>query len=174
MSSPCMIPSNPDIAGIGVRAALYVQNLLCFVPAIWAIWDGEVSDYELDSTDGYSTTNLFLAFAILISCIVEASTGGLANYHASIVLSISWMNNTSVFVYFLLYVQHEGQDPQFAGKRSDPVHWIKHIVRQVRGALQFPEGERKMCSHSLTKVLTSHLYVRRIDNRKRCMVLTAI
>ncbi|KAJ3538074.1 hypothetical protein NMY22_g5318 [Coprinellus aureogranulatus] len=72
MSASCHIPSNPDISGIGVRFAIYLQNLLCFLPAIWAIWDGHVSDYELESAETRSTTNLVLAFAILISCIVQA------------------------------------------------------------------------------------------------------
>ncbi|KAJ3519358.1 hypothetical protein NMY22_g13242 [Coprinellus aureogranulatus] len=83
MPDSCSIPSNPDIAGIGVRIAIYIQIILSFVPAIWALWDGRVSEYGLDVADGFSTTNLFLAFAILISCMVQATTGGLASYHAS-------------------------------------------------------------------------------------------
>ena len=29
--------------------AIYVQTLLSFVPALWAFWDLEVSDYELEA-----------------------------------------------------------------------------------------------------------------------------
>jgi hypothetical protein len=73
-----------------------------------------------------STTILITAFAILISAIVEARTVGLTNYHASIVLSLSWMNNTNTFIYFLLYVQHKSQRGE---GRIEPelVLWIKHI-----------------------------------------------
>ncbi|KAJ3535702.1 hypothetical protein NMY22_g6368 [Coprinellus aureogranulatus] len=134
MSAPCYISSNPDISGIGVRLAIYIQNLLGFIPAIWAIWDGHVSDYELESAETQSTTNLVLAFAILISCIVQALTLGLTNYHAVIVLSLSWMNNTNAFIYFLLYVQYKGQggrgqvEPRWKA-------WIDHVKNQIRSIL---------------------------------------
>ena len=122
MSASCVIPSDPDISGIGVRSAIYIQNLLCFIPAVWALLDGEVSNYELETAETQSTTNLILAFAILISTIVQACTLGLTNYHATIVLSLSWMNNTNAFVYFLLYVHHKsGQvEPSWSA-------WIRHI-----------------------------------------------
>ncbi|KAJ3513140.1 hypothetical protein NMY22_g15129 [Coprinellus aureogranulatus] len=134
MSAPCVISSNPDISGIGVRVAIYIQNLLCFIPAIWAIWDGHVSDYELESAETQSTTNLVLAFAILISCIVQALTLGLTNYHAAIVLSLSWMNNTNAFIYFLLYVQYKGQEGR---EHVEPrwSAWVSHIKTQVRSIL---------------------------------------
>ncbi|KAJ3503324.1 hypothetical protein NMY22_g18286 [Coprinellus aureogranulatus] len=134
MSAPCFISSNPDISGIGVRVAIYIQNLLCFIPAIWAIWDGHVSDYELESAETQSTTNLVLAFAILISCIVQALTLGLTNYHAAIVLSLSWMNNTNAFIYFILYVQYKGQEGR---EHVEPrwSAWVSHIKAQVRSIL---------------------------------------
>ncbi|KAJ6564655.1 hypothetical protein B0H19DRAFT_942691 [Mycena capillaripes] len=123
-SSPC-IPANPDISGIGVRVAIYAQNLFSFIPAVWALWDRHVSEYELESVGTQSTTILITAFAILISAIAEARTG-LSNFHASIVLSLSWMNNTNTFIYFLLYVQRKSQpeEGQIPMKLSA---WIKHI-----------------------------------------------
>ncbi|KAJ7635479.1 hypothetical protein DFH06DRAFT_1003463 [Mycena polygramma] len=122
---PCPIPADPDISGVGVRTAIYTQNLLSFIPAIWALWDGEVSDYELECVETQSTTILVTAFAILISAMVQANRG-LSNFHASIVLDLSWMNNTNTFIYFLLYVQHKSQPgaqqikPTFAA-------WINHL-----------------------------------------------
>ncbi|KAF5324030.1 hypothetical protein D9611_008329 [Ephemerocybe angulata] len=105
----CTIPGNPDIAGIGVRVAIYIQTLLYFIPAFWALVDGKVTQGELDAAETQATTNLVLAFAILISSIVQAQTLGLTNYHASIVLNMSWMNNTNAFIYFLLYIQYKSQ-----------------------------------------------------------------
>ncbi|KAJ7663354.1 ankyrin repeat-containing domain protein [Mycena polygramma] len=122
---PCAIPADPDISGVGVRTAIYAQNLLSFIPAIWALWDGEVSDYELECVETQSTTILVTAFAILISAMVQVSRG-LSNFHASIVLDLSWMNNTNTFIYFLLYVQHKSQpgpqqiEPTFSA-------WIYHL-----------------------------------------------
>ncbi|KAF6747739.1 hypothetical protein DFP72DRAFT_821356 [Ephemerocybe angulata] len=127
MSTDDCIPGNPDIAGVGVRIAIYVQTLLCFLPAFWALLDGKVSQGELDAAENQATTNLVLAFAILISSIVQAQTLGLTNYHASIVLNMSWLNNTNAFIYFLLYIQHKSQ----AGVRGRVAPtwraWVQHI-----------------------------------------------
>lgn len=106
MSSDCRIPANPDISGIGVRISIYVQALLSFIPTLVALLDGEVSEGELEIMNDLATTNLVLAYAILISCFVQASTIGLTSYHASIVLSMSWLSNSGAFIYFQLYVQH--------------------------------------------------------------------
>jgi hypothetical protein len=127
-----MIPTDPDISGIGVRIAIYVQNLLSFVPAVWALLnDGQVSEAELESVETQSMTILITAFAILVTAMVEAQKSGLSNYHASIVLSLSWMNNTNTFIYFILYVHHKTQHgadpvkPQFSA-------WIQHAWSKTK------------------------------------------
>jgi hypothetical protein len=120
------IPGDPDISGIGVRLAIYIQNLLSFIPAVWALWDGEVSVYELESVETQSTTVLITAFAILISAMVQARTLGLSNFHASIVLDLSWMNNSNTFIYFLLYLQHKSQPGKEAIEPEWSV-WIRHV-----------------------------------------------
>jgi hypothetical protein len=134
LNIPCAIPADPDISGIGVRVAIYAQNLLSFVPAIWALWDGDVSDYELESIETQSTTILITAFAILISAMVQARTAGLTNFHATIVLDLSWMNNTNTFIYFLLYVQHKSQ-PGPGQIKSDLSSWINHLKDRLAGSL---------------------------------------
>ncbi|KAH8822451.1 hypothetical protein DL96DRAFT_1428321, partial [Flagelloscypha sp. PMI_526] len=96
----------PDVSGIGVRTAIYTQNILTFLPAFYALWDGVVTHKELDSVRKHSTTILLTAFAVLISAYVQASTNRLTNYHTIIVLNLSWMNNTNALVYTLLYVHH--------------------------------------------------------------------
>ncbi|KAJ3548395.1 hypothetical protein NMY22_g1272 [Coprinellus aureogranulatus] len=129
------LPLEPRHIRDSVRIAIYVQNLLCFFPALWAIWDGKVSDHELESAETQATTNLVLAFAILLSCIVQGITGKLTEYHASIVLSLSWMNNTNVFVYFLLYVQYKGQPGVGAVERRWSA-WARHVVSHVVSVFQ--------------------------------------
>ncbi|KAF5311676.1 hypothetical protein D9611_009544 [Ephemerocybe angulata] len=130
----CRIPGNPDISGVGVRSAIYSQNLLCFIPAFWALVDGRVTRDELDAAETQTTTNLVLAFAILVSSIVQAQTLGLTSYHANIVLSMSWMNNTNTFIYFLLYVQHKSQ---ISTRRRVEAKWyawaryIRHLCTSV-------------------------------------------
>ena len=128
----CLIRSNADIAGVGVRIAVYVQNVLCFMPAVWAIADEKITEYELDSMENMSITNLVVAFGILISCFIQNPTLGLTNFHTSIVLSMSWMNNTNVFIYFLLYA---------AQLKDGDKSWIAHLRDHIFSALHLPCGE---------------------------------
>ncbi|KAJ6505791.1 hypothetical protein C8R47DRAFT_1102439 [Mycena vitilis] len=104
------IPPNPDISGIGVRIAIYAQNFLCFLPVVVHLWDGTISTDELDGIKDQSIGMLAIAFAILISTIVQAKSGGhnptITNYHAAIVLDLSWINNTSTWIWFILYVHN--------------------------------------------------------------------
>ncbi|KAJ7739069.1 hypothetical protein DFH07DRAFT_80421 [Mycena maculata] len=109
MTSFACIPADPDISGIGVRVAVYAQNFLSFIPAVMALRDGIVTESELEATERHTKTILITAFAILISAMVEARTVGLSNFHAGIVLNLSWMNNTNTFIYFLLYVRRKSQ-----------------------------------------------------------------
>ncbi|KIY66546.1 hypothetical protein CYLTODRAFT_377592 [Cylindrobasidium torrendii FP15055 ss-10] len=134
-STSCMIPSDPDIAGVGVRTAIYIQNLFTFVPAIWALWDGKVSAYDLESVESHSTTILVTAFAILISAVGQAHTLGLSVFHASIVLSLSWMNNTNTFIYFLLYVKHKSQAND--GDSVEPTFdaWYEYLRKRMHVVL---------------------------------------
>ncbi|KAJ3520622.1 hypothetical protein NMY22_g12670 [Coprinellus aureogranulatus] len=135
ISMSCIIPSNPDIAGVGVRGSIYAQVLLGFLPAIWALLDSHVSDYKLESLETQSTTNLILAFAILISCGVQALTSILSNYHAYIILCMSWMNNTNAFTYFLLYVHYKANlkdGPGGSPVKPEWTAWLTHVKSQTR------------------------------------------
>ncbi|KAJ7697061.1 hypothetical protein B0H14DRAFT_2184632, partial [Mycena olivaceomarginata] len=80
--------------------------LLSFIPAFWAVWDGVVDEDELGIVEGPSADILITAFGILISATVQALTFGLSGFHTSIILSLSWMNNTNAFIYFLLSVHN--------------------------------------------------------------------
>ncbi|KAJ7273902.1 hypothetical protein C8J57DRAFT_1024941, partial [Mycena rebaudengoi] len=87
----------PDNSEIGVRVAIYTQNLISSIPAILALWDGQISLNELKAVEKQNTTILITAFAVLISAMIQATTHRLSNFHASIVLNLSWMNNTNTF-----------------------------------------------------------------------------
>lgn len=99
------IPSNPDITGIGVRTAIYAQNLFGFGPALYALYDKKVTPTELEALETQSTGILLTAFALLLSTIVQAKTlpSGLPDYYVTIILQLSWINNTNTFIYFILY-----------------------------------------------------------------------
>jgi hypothetical protein len=133
----CLVPGNPDITGIGVRLAIYFQNILSFIPALYALYnDSKVDKNELDTVEKQSTTILITAFAILISLIVQALAFNLSAFHTSLVLSLSWMNNTNTFIYFVLYIHHMS-DPDRKGLRVKP-HWSAWY-HHVAGAFQVGE-----------------------------------
>jgi hypothetical protein len=129
----CTIPANPDISGAGVRVAIYIQNFLSFIPAFWALSDGIVTVEELKSVEKQSMSILITAFAILLSSIVQAGTFALDDFHTSIILSLSWMNNTNTFIYFLLYVGFKShQDNEGGVVKPQLKAWYNHINDSIR------------------------------------------
>ncbi|KAH8796840.1 ankyrin repeat-containing domain protein [Flagelloscypha sp. PMI_526] len=117
---PCL-SANPDVAGIGVRTAMYAQNLLSFIPAFYALLDGKVTFDELDSIETQAMTILITALALLLSAVIEAVTQDLSAIHAAIILNLSWMNNTNLFIYLLLYIHHKAGVEET--KKDDRWHW---------------------------------------------------
>jgi hypothetical protein len=145
-SSMCLVPGNPDIAGIGVRTAIYTQNILSFIPALYALFnDKKVDKTELATVEKQSTTILITAFAILISLVVQALTFNLSAFHTSIVLSLSWMNNTNTFIYFVLYIHHMS-DPDRKEQRIKPYWsaWYHHVVQAFRLRRKTSDGDFEM------------------------------
>jgi hypothetical protein len=132
MDSAGCIPANPDISGIGVRTAIYTQNLLCFLPVIIYLKDGKVTVDELAGLKDQSIGMLAIAFAILLTTVTLAvgSHPSVSNYHAYIVLNLSWMNNTSTWIWFILHVYAQST------ARYKPVDatwkaWLKIIWNSV-------------------------------------------
>jgi hypothetical protein len=140
MDDTCIIPPNPDISGIGVRAAIYAQNLLCFALVVAHLWDGSVSTDEMRGVKDQSIGMLAIAFAILVSCIIEATgTPQVTGFHAAVILDLSWMNNTSTWIWFLLYAhsrtkpQKEQEEDSASEREALPGSWSAWIE-----ALFFP------------------------------------
>ncbi|KDR74863.1 hypothetical protein GALMADRAFT_249778 [Galerina marginata CBS 339.88] len=103
MPSACngtgIIP-NPDISGIGVRAAIYAQAVLTLVQPTLASIDGRISEKELIGLHRLYLGILLPGCALLVSAIIQATTHGLSVYHAILVLQLSWINNTSALIFF--------------------------------------------------------------------------
>jgi hypothetical protein len=154
MSPTCLIPANPDISGIGVRVAIYAQNILSFMPAFYALVDGKVDAIELKTIEDQSTTILVTAFAILISTIVQAlSQYGLSDFHTSVILNLSWMNNTNTFIYFILYVHHRSGLAGDSQVVPEWAAWWRHIRQGLslkrKGPPTVLDGAHTRISHSL-------------------------
>ena len=141
------LASNPDITGIGVRTAIYAQNLLSFFPAVFTLLDKKVTLTELEALETQSTTILITAFAILLSAIVQALTLGLTNYHATIILNLSWINNTNTFIYFILYFYRR------AGLRHEQVEKDRLSVGSNIGGTQISEMKKTL--HNLVLLIGS-------------------
>ncbi|KAJ7821566.1 hypothetical protein B0H14DRAFT_3471472 [Mycena olivaceomarginata] len=139
----CTIPSNPDVSGIGVRAAIYAQNLTCFLPVIVHLWDGKISRDELKGIKDQSIGMLAVAFAILFTTIILAKGAGgeqmITSYHAAVVLDLSWMNNTSTWIWFILYAHHRSKhDDRPTGANWS--EWRNALLEPVRELLGQNDG----------------------------------
>jgi len=94
------IEPNPDISGIGVRVAIYAQAVLTLIQPILAGLDGYISEDELTGLHELYLGILLPGCALLFSAIIQDRTFGLSVYHATIVLNLSWINNTSALIFF--------------------------------------------------------------------------
>jgi hypothetical protein len=98
----CLEP-DPDIAGIGVRIAIYLQALLSVVYPIVFASDGKIDKREAKTMSGVSITIVLTATALLVSTAIQAHTSGISLYHALIILELSWINSmTFLTVHFVL------------------------------------------------------------------------
>ncbi|KAJ3551864.1 hypothetical protein NP233_g13001 [Leucocoprinus birnbaumii] len=145
------IPANPDISGLGVRMAIYIQNILSLVPAIWALRDGNVTLAELEVLQKQSVTILLTAFAILISTIVQALTSNVTSYHATIILNLSWMNNTNTFIYLLLYAHHIYHQFLRSGqtKLSLARYWWQEVQKESQSRKELKQSGEVIIAGSL-------------------------
>jgi hypothetical protein len=136
MNTDKCIPANPDISGIGVRAAIYTQNLLCFLPVILYLRDGKISVDELAGIQDQSTGMLAIAFAILITTasLAAGPNPTVSNFHAAIILNLSWMNNTSTWIWFILYV-HERSRAKYKPVGATWSTWRTALWSAVRAYL---------------------------------------
>ncbi|KAG6823504.1 hypothetical protein H0H87_000936, partial [Tephrocybe sp. NHM501043] len=135
------IASNPDITGIGVRAAIYAQNLFSLLFAVRVFWDGRITRNELDAIDQQSSTIMITAFALLFSTIIQAySPQGLSNVHVTVILNLSWMTSTNIFIYLLVYthrritaIKKQEADEKIAGGEKRRPFWL--MLDEAKGIL---------------------------------------
>jgi hypothetical protein len=96
------IEPNPDIAGIGVRVAIYAQALLSILYPVFAVSDGEISDGEYKTMTRFSVNILLTACALLVSTGIQAATFGISLYHALIILQLSGINSMTFINIYLV------------------------------------------------------------------------
>jgi hypothetical protein len=129
MNCTDVIPTNPDISGVGVCIAIYFQTFLSFILTALALTDGKISVDELKAVERQSTTILITAFAILISALIQLHNFSLSSFHTSIILNLSWLNNTNALIWLVLYISYKC-DTEVEGDRVklEWSAWIKHFL----------------------------------------------
>jgi len=112
MSCNSTVVANPDIAGKGVRYAIYAQAGLALLPVLMLsltgqLYDGFFEDEDLaDDIQVNSTAVLATGVALLVTSFIQQGRDNLDVYNAIIVLQLSWLNNltaalpTLIFAFF--------------------------------------------------------------------------
>ncbi|KAF9479842.1 hypothetical protein BDN70DRAFT_878382 [Pholiota conissans] len=167
-SSNCTgIEPNPDISGVGVRTAIYAQAILTLVQPILAILDGYISEDELIGLHELYLGILLPGCALLFSALIQDRTFGLSAYHATIVLYLSWINNTSAMIFFQFALIAQIQlDAERDFRRKVGVMWelmykpLKSVAREgyagnnqeiLKAARSLAEGMRTALRTRLKK-----------------------
>ncbi|KAH8801213.1 hypothetical protein DL96DRAFT_1538483, partial [Flagelloscypha sp. PMI_526] len=133
----CTIPFDPDVSGVGVRAAIYAQAALNFIAAVMALRDGNVSPSELDATDKLSTPVFITAYAVLLTTVIQIGQRRITAFHGAIVLSLSFINNTTTLFWCVLQLYQIQQEHMKDGK---PAGW-KDIYKAFLGRLDESDSD---------------------------------
>ena len=150
------IVPNPDISGIGVRAAIYTQAVLTLVQPILASIDGHISEEELIGLHRLYLGILLPGCALLVSAIIQATTHGLSVYHAILVLQLSWINNTSALIFFqFALIAQIGLDQEREFRRCVGVT-LKLIYRVMKKTT--PRDENGSLSNSCAYFLPDEIF----------------
>jgi hypothetical protein len=99
---PDCIQANPDIAGIGIRLSVYIQNLFTFLIAVSTLTDGKITKAEGRVVVAQSRVLLLTARSLLFSAFVQVKTFGMSEYHAIVILNLTWISTSNIFLLWLL------------------------------------------------------------------------
>jgi len=122
MELSCLIPANPDIAGIGIRASLYTQSLLVIAPAVLACFapktQARVKNKLSEDLSFNVVSALITGTALLIAAFAQARlSNGLSLYHGLLLFNLSWLNVQTLFL--ALDGLMDSKAPPFAGNMFD-------------------------------------------------------
>ncbi|KAF5349553.1 hypothetical protein D9756_008801 [Leucocoprinus leucothites] len=96
--APDCIPANPDIAGIGIRVAVYLQSFIGIAISLWAMRDNKLTKGEARVIWTHASGVLLTSCSLFLSAIIQAKTYGMSTYHGLIILNLGWINNASDFL----------------------------------------------------------------------------
>jgi len=119
MESNCLIPANPDIAGIGIRVSLYAQAILVIVPLVLFPFTpnpfagsptSRLARKLFDDISLNMDTILVTGMGLLIAAFVEDRLYDFDLYRGLVVLNPSWLNVLTLIlpVMAMMIDQEEG------------------------------------------------------------------
>jgi hypothetical protein len=118
LSISCVEP-NPDISGIRVRLAIYIQAFVNIACVILFSLDNYISPLEHKVLINASL-NLFVSGCALLFCTaVQGTTFGLSLHHALIVLNLNWIIGFSGLLYVLIFAYNYSRG-RFGGRHFGP------------------------------------------------------
>ncbi|KIK59517.1 hypothetical protein GYMLUDRAFT_60081 [Collybiopsis luxurians FD-317 M1] len=130
--------SNPEITGIGVRAAVYFQNL-------WSLWSAftvitrsqKVGRDTLAAVEIQALPVITTGYAMLISTIIQNHTIGLSTFDGLIILNLSWINSTGACIWYLFLSQYS--ENLIFGHVPDTEEGPQEKTRDFFGNETFPQ-----------------------------------
>jgi len=126
-SQPCIQP-NPDISGVGVRAAFYAQCIIYLVPPVLFASDADLSNKERTSLRQYHTILRLSGIALTISALIQTFTFGLSIQHSIVILNLSWMVNISATAILSLFFARA-----YRSSASKDLYAARHQFRRKHG-----------------------------------------
>ncbi|KAF8962193.1 hypothetical protein BDZ97DRAFT_1920663 [Flammula alnicola] len=148
---PC-IPSNPDVAGVGVRFSVYFQAFLSFVAPVLAMTDGIITLEEKERNTVLPIENLLLSASLAFTAFSQIHT--LSVYHAVIISIMGWILEGPLIL----------TSCSTAFRASDFVSYemsVSRIIHGILGILLWSKidtfgGELSTCTTSTYFVVLGH------------------
>jgi len=119
----CFTP-NPDISGIGIRIATYVQVILSTVPFLSGLASRKLSSGGGDQRFASTVALCLSAIALLFSSITQAALHGMSRYHGFIILNLSWLYTFAALTSSLSKTGGKG-------RRADIRKWTVTILSKL-------------------------------------------
>lgn len=123
--------SNPDVAGIGVRFAIYIQAFLAILSLFIYTCDAHFTTIERLSAFRRFSPIMATACALLVSAMAQMYSqqdpGGFDYYHVTIILYLSWINILT-FTMLTTVISLHGDQSQ-TGLFASPLASVRRLLR---------------------------------------------
>lgn len=117
------LEANPDIAGVGVRFAIYFQAFVTIIPLALSVLDGKIEGRERKVLRTVFFNLLLTSSALLLTAFVRHGPAALSKYHIFIILELCWINITTslghIGAQFLAMQEYRGKLSSYISSGKD-------------------------------------------------------